>query len=104
VDVINLGAAGGLTPVRWQDVVARLDARSSPAPEDHNALTTWLATVGDDGAPHVTAVGTMWLDETFWFQTGANTRKAHNIERNPRCSIAISVRDADVVFEGSPLG
>jgi Pyridoxamine 5'-phosphate oxidase len=41
-----------------------------------------------------------WLDGTFWFQTGASTRKGRNVARDPRCSIALSVRDADVVVEG----
>jgi general stress protein 26 len=48
----------------------------------------------------VTAVGALWLDGTFWFQTGAGTRKGHNVARDPRCSIAVSIRDADVVIEG----
>ena len=56
--------------------------------------------VNEDGRPHVTPVGAIWLDGAFWFQTGAGTRKRHNVERDPRCSIALSVRDADVVVEG----
>ena len=28
-----------------------------PAPEALNSRTTWLATVNEDGSPHVTAVG-----------------------------------------------
>jgi hypothetical protein len=48
----------------------------------------------------VTAVGALWLDGTFWFQTGAGTRKGRNVARDPRCSIAVSIRDADVVIEG----
>jgi general stress protein 26 len=48
----------------------------------------------------VTAVGAMWLEGTFWFQTSAGTRKGRNVARDPRCSVAVSVRDADVVFEG----
>jgi hypothetical protein len=42
----------------------------------------------------------MWLDGTFWFQTGTGTRKGRNVERDRRCSVAVSIRDADVVFEG----
>ena len=101
--VINLGAADGLPPVDWADVVDRLEARSSPAHDAHNARTTWLVTVNADGSPQVTAVGALWLDGTFWFQTGAGTRKARNVERDPRCSIALSIRDADVVFEGEAI-
>lgn len=100
MDVINLGAADGLPPVDWATIVERLDAGSPPAPDAHNAHTTWLATVNDDGSPHVTAVGALWLDGTFWFQTGSGTRKGRNIGRDQRCSIARSIRDADVVVEG----
>ncbi|HWE55880.1 MAG TPA: pyridoxamine 5'-phosphate oxidase family protein [Acidimicrobiales bacterium] len=100
MDVINLGAADGLPPVDWGTIVERLEDGSSPAPDAHNARTTWLATVNDDGTSHVTAVGAVWLEGTFWFQTGSNTRKCRNVVRDPRCSIATSIRDADVVFEG----
>jgi Pyridoxamine 5'-phosphate oxidase len=60
-------------------------------------------TVNEDGSPHVTAVGALWLDGTFWFQTGAGTRKGRNVMRDPRCSIAVSIRGADVVIEGDAV-
>src|SRR5437899_3332675 len=100
MDIINLGATDGLPPVNWANVVEKLDAGSPPAPDAHNARTTWLSTVNEDGGPHVTAVGALWLDGCFWFQTGSGTRKGRNVARDPRCSIAVSVRDADVVAEG----
>jgi Pyridoxamine 5'-phosphate oxidase len=98
--IINLGAADGLPPVNWDAVVEKLDAGSAPAPDALNSRTTWLVTVNEDGSPHVTAVGALWLDGAFWFQTGATTRKGRNVERDPRCSIAVSILDADVVIEG----
>src|SRR4051795_2267680 len=100
MDVINLGVEDGLPPVSWDAVVEKLDAGSAPDPDAHNARTKWLTTVNEDGSPHVTAVGALWLRGTFWFQTGAGTRKARNVARDPRCSIAVSIRDADVVIEG----
>src|ERR1700745_2524612 len=100
MEITNLGKADGLPPVDWAAVAAKLDAGSAPAAEALNSSTTWLATVNEDGSPHVTAVGALWLDGTFWFQTGAGTRKGRNVARDPRCSIAVSVRDADVVVEG----
>ena len=100
MDIINLGAADGLPVVHWATVVERLDSGSKPAPDAHNARTTWLSTVNEDGSPHVTAVGALWQDGTFWFQTGSGTRKSRNVARDPRCSIALSIRDADVVAEG----
>lgn len=103
MQTINLGKADGLPPVDWAAVVEKLDARSGPAPDALNSRTTWLCTVNEDGSPHVTSVGAMWLDGTFWFQTGASTRKGRNVARDPRCSIALSIRDADVVFEGDAV-
>ena len=48
----------------------------------------------------MTPVGALWLDGAFWFQTGAATKKARNVARDPRCSVSVSIRDADVVVEG----
>lgn len=103
MEVINLGKADGLPPVEWDGVVEKLDAGSAPAPGGLNSRTTWLSTVNEDGSPHVTAVGAMWLDGTFWFQTGTGTRKRRNVDRDPRCAVAVSIRDADVVFEGDAV-
>ena len=103
MDTINLGARDGLPPVDWADVREKLEARAAPAPESPNARSTWLASLNDDGSPHVTAVGALWLDGTFWFQTGDGTRKARNVARDPRCSVAVSIRDADVVAEGDAV-
>jgi len=100
MEIINLGKADGLPPVDWAAVAEKLAAGSAPAPDAANSRTTWLSTVNQDGSPHVTAVGALWLDGTFWFQTGAGTRKGRNVARDPRCSIAVSIRDADVVIEG----
>src|SRR4051794_23918316 len=98
--IINLGTAEGLPPVDWTAIVDKLSAGSAPPPDALNARTTWLSTLNEDGSPHVTAVGAIWLDGTFWFQTGGATRKGRNVTRDPRCSVAVSVRDADVVLEG----
>ena len=49
----------------------------------------------------MTPVGAVWLDDTFWFQTGEATRKAKNIDQDPRCAMGISVDDRDVVVEGT---
>jgi hypothetical protein len=100
MEIANLGKADGLPPVDWATVAATLEAGSAPAPDARNSRTTWLATLNEDGSPHVTAVGALWLDGAFWFQTGTGTRKGRNVARDPRCSIAVSIRDADVVIEG----
>ncbi len=79
MEVINLGAGDGLPPVDWAEVIEKLDAGSAPAPDAHNSRTTWLATVNEDGSPHVTAVGALWLDGAYWFQTGSGTRKGRGL-------------------------
>jgi hypothetical protein len=99
MEITNLGATEGLPPVDWKAIAEKLEAGSGPAPDAHNARSTWLTTINDDGSPHVTPVGAVWVDGAFWFQTGT-TRKARNVRRDPRCSIALSIRDADVVVEG----
>ena len=100
METINLGTADGLPPVDWAKISETLEAATGPAPDAHNSRTTWLCTLNENGSPHVTAVGALWLDDAFWFQTGARTHKAHNVARDPRCSIAVSIRDADVVVQG----
>ncbi|HKG49573.1 MAG TPA: pyridoxamine 5'-phosphate oxidase family protein [Actinomycetales bacterium] len=101
--IINLGEADGLPPVNWEAVVEKLEAGSAPAPDAGNARTTWLCTVNEDGSPHMTAVGALWLDGAFWFQTGSPTRKARNVARDPRCAVAVSIKDADVVVQGDAV-
>ena len=99
MEIINLGKADGLPPVDW---AALRKARCGiGASSGRGELPHDLAVHrNEDGSPHVTAVGALWLDGTFWFQTGAGTRKGRNVARDPRCSIAVSIRDADVVIEG----
>jgi PPOX class probable F420-dependent enzyme len=96
----TLGAADGLPLVDWAGIADKRAAGSGPAPDAHNAKSTWLATINEDGSPHVTPVGAIWLDGAFWFQTGDGTKKSRNVRRDPRCSVSLSILDADVVVEG----
>jgi hypothetical protein len=100
MEIMNLGQADGLPPVDWATVAGKLDAGTAPAPDAVNSRTTWLSTLNQNGSPHVTAVGALWVDGAFWFQTGTSTRKGRNVTRDPRCSVAVSVPGADVVVEG----
>ena len=103
MEVVNLGTADDLPPVDWSAIVGKIDSGSPPERDAVNSRTTWLTTINEDGSAHVTAVGAVWLDGTFWFQTGDGTRKSRNVARDPRCSVAISVPGADVVVEGDAL-
>ena len=103
MESINLGADDGLQPVDWAAVADKLTAGPAPAPDAINSRTTWLCTINADGSPHLTAVGALWVDGAWWFQTGRGTRKGRNVTRDPRCSVSVSVQDADVVVEGDAV-
>ena len=86
----------------WDDVTAQLDQGEFFSLDNHpSRYSTWLTTINADGSPHVTAVGAVWEDGTFWFQTADRTRKAKNIVRDARCAISLTLDDFDVVLEGT---
>jgi nitroimidazol reductase NimA-like FMN-containing flavoprotein (pyridoxamine 5'-phosphate oxidase superfamily) len=60
----------------------------------------WIATTRDDGSPHVMLVWGLWLDGTFYFSTGRNSRKARNLAQNPRCVIGSDNSEEAVIVEG----
>src|ERR1700694_1782868 len=86
----------------WDRVRARLEQGLTQAPESGgpNRHTSWLATINDDGSPHVTGVGALWFEGAFWFETGDGTRKARNLARDPRCTLSVATHDFDLVVEG----
>ena len=102
VETKNLADLYHLPPVDWAAVTAPLDQGVTQAPETGgpDRHTTWLTTINADGSPHVTAVGALWADGTFWFVTGERTRKGRNLARDPRCTVAVSMRESDLVLEG----
>jgi len=64
-----------------------------------NSHDYWVATVWPDGRPHVTPVWGAWIDDALWFSCGNNSRKAINLDREPRCSIATSNAYEPVVLD-----
>jgi PPOX class probable F420-dependent enzyme len=86
----------------WGPIEARLQAGLSQAPGDGgpDRHTCWLATTNADGSPHVTGVGALWADGSFWFETGRGTRKGRNLARDPRCVLTVATREFDLVAEG----
>ena len=80
---INLGVGDGLPPVDWDNIVEKLDAGSAPAPDAHNSKTTWLTTLNDDGSPHVTAVGALWLGRGVLVPDGCGYPKAPERRARP---------------------
>ena len=65
----------------------------------------WLATVRPDGRPHVTPLIAIWMDDTLYFCTGPDERKARNLADNPHCVITTGCNrideGLDVVVEGA---
>src|SRR5713226_930445 len=91
------------TPLlEWGRIKGRLDQGLSQAPETGgpNRHTCWLATINQDGSPHVTGVGALWVDDAFWFETGETTRKGRNLADDPRCALSVASHDFDLVVEG----
>ena len=50
-----------------------------------------LATIGENGYPHVTTVSYVSEGLTIWFGTGAESEKARNLEADDRVSLTIDV-------------
>lgn len=98
----NLADLYGLALLDWADVRATLATNLTQAPgtggPDHHPF--WLSTLDADGRPHVTAVGAFWVDDRYYFCGSPRSRKIRNLERDPRCSVAVAIRGYDVVLEG----
>jgi PPOX class probable F420-dependent enzyme len=98
----NLAGLYELGPLDWGSVARVLDTGITQAPDTGgpNRHTCWLATIDPDGRPHVTGIGALWTEGTFWFETGESSRKGRNLARDPRCTLSVSVREFDLVVEG----
>ena len=99
----NLADLYGLPLVDWAGVEERLalgvpQAPGTGGPDRH---TCWLATVNADRSPHVTGVGAVWSEGTFWFETGERTVKARNLARDPRCTLSLATHGFDLVVDGA---
>jgi Pyridoxamine 5'-phosphate oxidase len=103
MDVKNLAERYSTPNLDWSRIESRLDAGVSQAPATGgpDRHTCWLATINADGSPHVTGVGALWVDGTFWFETGERTRKGRNLARDARCTLTLATVEFDLVVEGS---
>jgi nitroimidazol reductase NimA-like FMN-containing flavoprotein (pyridoxamine 5'-phosphate oxidase superfamily) len=63
----------------------------------HNYLIT---TVRPNGRPHTMIVWGIWLDDAYYFSTGATTRKAKNLATNPHCVVCNENVAEAVIVEG----
>jgi len=99
----NLAELYDLEPLDWSPIAARLDAGVDLAPGTGgpDRHSCWLATIDADGSPHLTGIGALWADATFWFETGERSRKARNLARDPRCTLSLATAEFDLVVEGT---
>jgi len=99
---INLADLYHLPPIEWSVIADRLDRGVTQAPRSGgpDRHTCWLATINRDGSPHVTGVGAIWFEGTFWFETGQGTRKGKNLARDPRCTLSVATDEFDLVVDG----
>jgi nitroimidazol reductase NimA-like FMN-containing flavoprotein (pyridoxamine 5'-phosphate oxidase superfamily) len=81
--------AKGLLPWAW----AERRLRSS-----HNY---YVMTVRADATPHAMPVWGIWVDDRFYFSTGAKSRKARNLAANASCVICTENAAEAVVVEGT---
>jgi hypothetical protein len=103
-EITNLAEQYDAPTMEWAAVRSRLDAGFEQVPGSESGPgrhTCWLTTINADGSPHTTALGALWVHDTFWFETGARTRKGRNVARDPRCSMALSLLEFDLVVEGT---
>jgi len=63
----------------------------------HNYLIT---TVCPDGRPHTMVMHGIWLDNAYYFSTGATTRKARNLATNGNCVVCNENVEEAVIVEG----
>jgi PPOX class probable F420-dependent enzyme len=102
METTNLAGIYGTPNVDWRRIEARLGAGLPQAPGTGgpNRHTCWLATINDDGSPHLNGIGAEWAHGTFWFETGERTRKGRNLARDPRCTLSVATDEFDLVVEG----
>jgi PPOX class probable F420-dependent enzyme len=81
--------SAGLLPWSW----ARQRLEKS-----HNYF---LSTVSPDGSPHCMPVWGLWLNETFYFSTGRQSKKARNLAHDPRCVLCTDNPAEAVIVEGT---
>lgn len=84
-------AGNGLLP--WEWAVERLTA-------GHNYI---LSTTKPDGRPHAMPIWGVWVENRFYFSTGAESRKAKNLAHNPHCVINVEIAHGSVIVEGQAL-
>ena len=64
------------------------------------AINYWIGTTRPNGRPHSVPVWGVWLDDTFYFEGGPDTRRGRNIAANPAVVVHVERDDDIVIMEG----
>jgi hypothetical protein len=94
MDQTNLDIYGH-PPLPWSRAEHQLEAAVG------QNVTHFLATVRPDGRPHVAGIGALWVDGTFYFVSGARTRKSRNLAERADGVISVKLPDLDLIVEGA---
>jgi pyridoxamine 5'-phosphate oxidase-like protein len=99
----NLAERYGTPLIDWARVEERLarGLEQAPGTTGPGRHTCWLATINDDGTPHLTGIGALWVSGAFFFETGETTRKGRNLARDPRCSLSVATQEFDLTVDGA---
>jgi nitroimidazol reductase NimA-like FMN-containing flavoprotein (pyridoxamine 5'-phosphate oxidase superfamily) len=60
----------------------------------------WLITTYPDGRPHAMPIWGIWVDSAFYFSTSRDSRKAHNLRKDPRCIVSNEHAHEAVIVHG----
>lgn len=60
----------------------------------------WVATAWPDGRPHLSTVWGAWNQDAFWFSSGRASRKHHNLQADPRCTVSTEDAGNPIVLDG----
>ncbi|MBS1786609.1 MAG: pyridoxamine 5'-phosphate oxidase family protein [Acidobacteria bacterium] len=83
-------ADGGSGLMPWSWATERLI-------QSHNY---YLATTRPDHRSHVMPIWGLWMDDSFYFSTGRQSRKARNLTANPNCVICTEKLNESLIVEG----
>ncbi len=77
-------------PARWRAIEARLGRETE----------IWLATVRNDGRPHLIPIWFVWLEAKIYVATGSDTQKFVNLRSNQNVALALTDPLNVVLIEG----
>lgn len=83
-----VGEGDGLLP--WEQVRGKLRA----------ARNYWISTSSPAGEPHAAPVWGLWVEDAFYFATGADSRKGRNLAHNPSAVVHLESGDEVVILVG----